>query len=84
MISWYLKLLRALRSPGYDFNVNFARFVLGIFVLYKLLSRDFGFYGTVPPHVFNYPVSEIYQAENYKIWFGIPLITDLATLHFLH
>lgn len=71
-------------SPGRDFDVNIVRFVICLFFIWKLLSRDFGFYGTVPAKVFSFYPVYIYRPDNYMLTLGLPILTDLVTFHWIH
>ncbi len=84
MLRFFLSFQRAIRAPDYDINVNISRIVLGVFMMYKLLSRDFGFYGTLPSEFFTYYPVDIYRAENYRLWFGLPIFTEIFTMHWVH
>lgn len=84
MIRFFLKFQKAFRSADYDINVNISRVILCAFMLYKLLSRDFGFYGTLPPEFFTYYPYKIYDDSSYRLWFGQPFLTELFTMHWVH
>lgn len=84
MIHFFVGFQKAFRHPDYDINVNISRVVLGLFMMYKLMSRDFGFYGSVPAEFFTYYPISIYKAENYKLWLGLPILTEIFTMHWVH
>ena len=71
-------------TPGADFDVNVVRIIVAVFFIWKLLSRDFGFYGTVPPEVFRFYPVNIYPASSYVLTTGLPVISELATFHWIH
>lgn len=70
--------------PGYDFNLNVARIFVCAFMIWKLLSRDFGFFGSIPEEVFYYYPYEIYPADKWILWTGIPVFQEILTFHWLH
>ncbi|MEM9357551.1 MAG: hypothetical protein AAGB04_15190 [Pseudomonadota bacterium] len=80
----FLATARKYDTPGYDFDVNIVRAIVCLFFIWKLLSRDFGFYGHVPAEVFTYYPINIYPAKSYVLTTGLPIISDLATLHWVH
>lgn len=84
MVRLYLSMLRAFRQPNYDLNVNIARNLACLFLVYKLLSRDYGFYGTLPDEFFSYYPVSIYKPENFILLTGIPILTDILTFHWIH
>lgn len=71
-------------THGYDLDVNIARIVVSTFFIWKLLSRDYGFYGTVPSGVFPFYAINIYPLDSYVLLTGIPIISELATFHWIH
>jgi hypothetical protein len=71
-------------TPHSAFDVNIARIIILSTVLYKLLSRDFSFFGTVPEEVFSFYPIYIYSPTNYIEFMGIPGLMDLATFHWIH
>lgn len=75
---------RKFSEPGADFDVNVVRVIVAVFFIWKLLSRDFGFYGTVPDEVFSFYPINIYPTHNYILWTGLPVISDIATFHWIH
>jgi len=73
-------------EPGYDFNVVIARLFVGLFFVWKLLSRDWGFFGTVPESMFYFYPYELYAVGNhdYMLWTGLPVLTEVLTFHWIH
>ena len=57
------RFVTAYNQPGFDFNVNMARLIVCAFLIWKLLSRDFGFFGHVPEQVFYFYPIEILSAR---------------------
>ncbi|MEM7249815.1 MAG: hypothetical protein AAF493_00235 [Pseudomonadota bacterium] len=68
---------------GSEFNVLLARLFVCFFLVWKILSRDFGFFASFPYEITAYPV-DIYSTESYVFWTGTWLITDLLTFHWIH
>lgn len=71
-------------EPGFDFNVNVARIIVCAFLIWKLFSRDFGFFGRVPEQVFYFYPIEIYARDKWVLWTGLPILSELLTFHWLH
>ena len=71
-------------SPGFDLNINIARLVVGLLILWKLLSRNFEFYGYVPSDIFDFYPVDVYPIKSYVLWTGLPMITDVLTFHWIH
>ena len=84
MFHFFIAFQKAFRSPDYDFNVNVSRMVIGLFMLYKLLSRDFGLYGYLPDAFFSFYPAELYEASANMKWTGIPVLTEIFTMHWVH
>lgn len=76
--------LSAYNQPAYDFNINFARLFVCSFLVWKLLSRDFGFFGTLPSGAFYFYPSNIYPSHSYILWTGIPVLQEILTFHWVH
>lgn len=71
-------------KPGFDFNINVARVIFGTLLLWKLLSRNFEFYGYVPSEIFDFYPVDVYSKSSYVFWTGLPFITDVLTFHWIH
>lgn len=78
------RFVTAYNQPGFDFNVNMARLIVCAFLIWKLLSRDFGFFGHVPEQVFYFYPIEIYPLDKWVLWTGLPVLSELLTFHWLH
>ena len=76
--------VKTFNTPGYDFDVNIIRVVVAGFFIWKLLSRDFSFYGNVPDGVFPFYPINIYNIDNYVLLTGLPILSELATFHWIH
>ena len=71
-------------EPRPAFDMNVARAVIFGFFIYKLLSRDFAFFGYVPAVVFqHYPV-HIYSPSTYVVITGVQVLMDLFIFHWVH
>jgi len=81
---WHDHFIEKYNTPGFSFDLNLVRCIVSLFFAWKLLSRDFGFYGTVPDGVFPFYSINIYPADSYIMWTGLPLISELATFHWIH
>ena len=71
-------------TPKLSFNLNCARIIIFGALLYKLLSRDFGFFGYVPEAVFSFYPIYIYNPLNFIISTGVKPLLDIATFHWIH
>ena len=80
----YEEFSKSYNTRGFDFNINVIRLLLCIFLIWKLLSRNFEFYGYVPDDVFGYYPIEIYPITSYITWTGTSLVTDIFTMHWIH
>ena len=78
------RFVAAYNQPGFDFNVNIARLFVCAFLIWKLFSRDYGFFGHVPEQVLYFYPFEIYEIDKYVLWTGLPIIQDLLTFHWVH
>lgn len=78
------RFVTAYNQPGFDFNVNVARLIVCAFLIWKLLSRDFGFFGHVPEQVFYFYPIEIYPLDKWVLWTGLPVLSEVLTFHWLH
>ena len=81
------RLLSAFNQSYYQPQPNIDILVARLFVCFlfawKLLSRNFDFYGFVPSDVALFP-SQVYSAESIKLWTGNWFTTDILTFHFIH
>lgn len=84
MFRFFLAFQRAFRQPDYDLNLNISRSVVSLFMLYKLFSRDFGFYGFLPPEFFTFYPYELYPGKFNMRLTGLPIITEIFTMHWVH
>ena len=83
-VDFYTKFANKYNTLGFDFNMNIARLIVCIFLLWKLLSRNFDFFGYIPSDVFGaYPV-DIYPISTVIKWTGTSIITDIFTMHWIH
>ena len=80
----YEKFVKSYNTFGFDFNINIARLFLCFFLIWKLLSRDFSFYGYIPNDVFGFYPIEIYSPLTIVWWTGTSVITDIFTMHWIH
>ncbi len=81
---FYSRFLDSYYLPGYDFNLNIIRVLVSSFFIWKLLSRDYGFYGSLPENIFSfYPIS-IYPPHSIILLTGLPILTDILTFHWIH
>ena len=80
----YSSYIAKYNSPGRDFDINIVRAVVCVFFIWKLMSRDFGFYGTVPENVFSFYPIYIYRPHDYIYLLGLPILNDIATMHWIH
>ena len=80
----YDKFATSYNTTGFDFNINVARLFVCAFLIWKLLSRNFSFYGYIPDDVFGYYPIEVYRMNEYIWWTGSSLITDIFTMHWVH
>ena len=71
-------------TPGFDFDVNCVRIFVCAFFIWKLLSRDFSFYATVPEGIFHFYPFKIYPSSSYILTMGLPIISEIATFHWIH
>lgn len=81
---YFEKFVEYYNLPGYDFNINVARLFLCAFLIWKLLSRDFGFFASVPEEIFYLYPYQIYSSNNYILWTGLPILTEILTFHWVH
>lgn len=84
MFKFSFKFIKAFHTHGYDFNVTLARNFCCLFLVYKLLSRDFGFYGTLPDEFFEFPPIFIYGLTFETLWTGFTFLTEIFTFHWIH
>ena len=83
-VDFYTKFSNTYNTLGFDFNISIARLFVCIFLLWKLLSRNFDFFGYIPSDVFGaYPV-DIYPISTVIKWTGTSIITDIFTMHWIH
>lgn len=75
---------RKFYEPGKDIEINIARLVCCTAILYKLLSRDFSFYGFIDPGFFTVAPADIYKWPGYTLITGSTIVTQLLTFHFVH
>jgi hypothetical protein len=80
----FARYLSAYNMPAFDFNLNLARLFVAAFFIWKLLSRDFGFFGRLPADVFYFYPVQIYKFTSGPEWTGIPVLQDLLTFHWIH
>lgn len=80
----FSRFVAAYNAPGFDFNANLARIIVSAFFIWKLLSRDFGFFGTVPKEVLYYYPYQIYAFETGPLLTGLPILQELLTFHWIH
>lgn len=78
------RFLAAYNTPAYDFNLNVARLFVCAFLIWKLFSRDFGFFGTVPEEIFYFYPYHLYPMDKWILWTGLPVIQELLTFHWIH
>ena len=71
-------------KPGYDFDIVLARIFICAFLIWKLLSRDFGAFAYIPTDVFYFYPYQIYSIDKWILWTGVPVLQDILTLHFIH
>lgn len=83
-IKGFIKFVDCYNFPGYDFNLNVARLFICAFMIWKLLSRDFGFFGIIPEEVFYFYPYEIYPLDKWILWTGIPVLQEILTFHWIH
>lgn len=74
--------MQAYNTPNYWFNIYFIRFFVSTFLAFKILSREFEFFGYLPEQFFYFYPIEIYF--EYMLFMGIPGISELATFHWIH
>jgi hypothetical protein len=75
---------RTYNQFGYDFDLVVARVFICSFMIWKLLSRDFGAFSYIPEEVFYFYPYQIYTVDKWILWTGIPFIQDVLTMHFIH
>jgi hypothetical protein len=78
------KFFLAYNQFGYDFDLVIARIFICSFMIWKLLSRDFGAFSYIPEEVFYFYPYQIYTPDKWILWTGIPFIQDIFTMHFIH
>lgn len=78
------RFLATYNAPGYDFNINVARLFVCAFLIWKLFSRDYGFFGTVPEELFYFYPYQLYPMDKWILWTGLPVIQELLTFHWIH
>lgn len=80
----FYRFIAAYNATGFDFNANAARIIVCTFFIWKLLSRDFGFFGTLPEEVFYFYPVQIYAVKSGPLLTGLPIIQELLTFHWIH
>lgn len=78
------RFIKSYNKKGHSFDINIIQIIIVLFFIYKLLSRDFSFFGIVPDDVFgNRSISQIYPVNNIKL-VSIQFLNELATFQFIH
>ena len=80
----YDEFSKSYNRLGFDFNINVTRILVCFFLLWKLLSRNFDFYGYIPEDVFGRYTVDMYPITTYIRWTGTQFITDIFTMHWVH
>ncbi|UJW76419.1 hypothetical protein [Rhizobium sp. SL42] len=80
----FSRFTTAYNASGFEFNANAARLIVCAFFIWKLLSRDYGFFGTLPEEVFYFYPYQIYSIKAGPILTGLPIIQELLTFHWVH
>lgn len=76
------KFLNAYNQPIQPFNLVYIRVFICLFFIWKMLSRDYAFFATIPDGVFYFYPIQIYN--EYMQLTGLPIISELINFHWLH
>lgn len=69
-------------QPNQPFNMVYIRLFLCLFFIWKLLSRDFTIFGTIPEEAFYFYPIQIYK--DYMMFVGLPGVMEVLTFHWVH
>lgn len=81
---FYQSYLSKYDTPHNDFHVNLVRIFVGLFFAWKVLSRDFGFMGILPPDFFYFYPIQTYRPSDIILTTGVPVLMEIVTLHWIH
>lgn len=79
----YRKIIDQYNQPKNVFTLWQIKTILGLILIYKLLSRDFSNFALWPEAVLMGWPFDIYSS-GYVLLTGIPIFYDLLTFHFIH
>ena len=82
VVSGRNSFLAAYDRPVPLFNMIYVRLFVCIFFVWKILSRDFEMFGTLPDGILYYYPYRIYS--DYMLTTGLPGLMELATFHWIH
>lgn len=79
-----MSFLKAITDQGLILIFNVTRILVCVFLLWKLLSRNFDFYGYILDDVFGHYTVDMYPITTYIRWTGTQLVTNILTMHWVH